>query len=49
MVLYCTLLLTCQSDSEREKLIETMKKKVQLKKILNQLEGEDEDGNEMSR
>ena len=49
MVLYCTLLLTCQSDAEREKLIETMKKKVQLKKILNQLEGEDEDGNEISR
>ena len=43
MVLYCTLLLTSQTDQEKEKLIESMKKKLNLKKILDQLEGEDED------
>lgn len=43
MVLYCTLLLTSQTDQEKDKLIESMRKKHNLKKILDQLEGEDED------
>jgi pre-mRNA-splicing helicase BRR2 len=37
MVLYCTLLLTSQTDLEKEKLVETMKKKSNLKKILDQV------------
>lgn len=48
MIGYCTLLKTAQSDAERDKLVGEMRKKPQLKRILNQLEGEagDEDENE---
>ncbi len=37
MVLHCTLLLTCQNDQEREKVMETMRKKSHLKRILDQV------------
>jgi hypothetical protein len=38
MVLYCTLLLTSQNDQERDKVMETMRKKSNLKKILDQVQ-----------
>ena len=37
MVLYCTLLLTCQNDQEREKIMDSMRKKTNLKRILDQV------------
>ena len=33
-----------QSDEDRDKLVAEMKKRSNLKKILNQLEGEEDDG-----
>ena len=49
MIQYCIQLKMAQSDSEREKIVTEMKKKSHLKKILNQIEGDDdEDLNEAS-
>ena len=45
MVAYCTLLKTAQPE-ERDKLVQEMESKPHLKKILAQLEGEDDDADE---
>ena len=43
MITYCIRLKMAQSDSEeRDKIVAEMKKRSQLRRILNQLEGEDE-------
>ena len=43
MITYCIRLKMAQSDEERDKIVHEMKKRSHLRRILNQLEGEDGD------
>lgn len=49
MITYCVLLKMAQSDEERDKILADMKKRPQLKRILNQLEGEADDDKETAK
>ncbi len=43
MITYCIQLKMAQSDEERDKIVSEMKKRSHLRRILNQLEGEDDE------